>query len=99
MGSLLRPAIVLFLIMTALTGIAYPLAITGIAQVLFHEQASGSVLVKDGKPIGSRLIGQSFIDPKNFWSRPSATRTIASHCPAMVYPNPRGTSIAILDPG
>jgi K+-transporting ATPase ATPase C chain len=72
-GSLLRPAIVLFVIMTALTGIAYPLAITGIAQVLFQHQASGSLLVKDGRAVGSRLIGQNFADPKYFWSRPSAT--------------------------
>jgi K+-transporting ATPase ATPase C chain len=72
-GSLLRPAIVLFVIMTAVTGIAYPLAITGIAQVLFQHQASGSLLVKDGRVVGSRLIGQNFADPKYFWSRPSAT--------------------------
>jgi K+-transporting ATPase ATPase C chain len=72
-GSLLRPAIVLFVIMTVLTGIAYPLAITGIAQVLFQHQASGSLLVRDGRAVGSRLIGQNFADPKYFWSRPSAT--------------------------
>jgi potassium-transporting ATPase KdpC subunit len=73
MNTLIRPAIVLFLIMTVLTGIVYPLAVTGIAQVLFHDEAAGSLVFKDGKPIGSRLIGQSFSDPKYFWSRPSAT--------------------------
>jgi potassium-transporting ATPase KdpC subunit len=73
MSSLLRPAIVLFLILTMLTGIVYPLAITGIAQLLFPNQASGSLLTKDGKIIGSRLIGQNFTEPKYFWGRPSAT--------------------------
>jgi potassium-transporting ATPase KdpC subunit len=73
MTALFRPAIVLFLILTALTGVAYPLVVTGIAQVVFPTQASGSLLVKDGKAVGSTLIGQSFSDPRHFWSRPSAT--------------------------
>jgi len=73
MSSLIRPAIVLFLIMTVITGVAYPLVVTGIAQVVFPGQAGGSLIEKDGKAIGSRLIGQSFSDPKHFWSRPSAT--------------------------
>lgn len=73
MTSILRPAIALFLVMTLITGIVYPLAVTGIAQVAFPDQAGGSLLIKDGKPIGSRIIGQSFSDPKYFWSRPSAT--------------------------
>jgi len=73
MTSLIRPAVVLFLILTVITGIAYPLVVTGIAQVAFPSQAGGSLIVKDGKAIGSRLIGQSFSDPRYFWSRPSAT--------------------------
>jgi K+-transporting ATPase ATPase C chain len=73
MTSLIRPAIVLFLILTLVTGIAYPLVVTGVAQVVFPAQAGGSLLWRDGKPIGSSLIGQSFSDPKYFWSRPSAT--------------------------
>lgn len=73
MTSILRPAVALFLVMTVITGIVYPLVVTGIAQVAFPDQAAGSVLIKDGKPIGSRIIGQSFSDPKYFWSRPSAT--------------------------
>jgi K+-transporting ATPase ATPase C chain len=73
MTSLIRPAIVLFLIMTVVTGIIYPVVVTGIAQVVFPGQAAGSLVVKDGKPVGSRLIGQSFSEPKYFWSRPSAT--------------------------
>jgi K+-transporting ATPase ATPase C chain len=73
MRSLLRPALVLFLFFTVLTGLIYPLAITGIAQVVFPRAASGSILMRDGKPIGSALIGQNFSDPKYFWGRPSAT--------------------------
>ncbi len=71
--TVLRPAILLLLIMTAIVGLAYPLAITGIAQVLFSHQANGS-LVKNaqGQIIGSELLGQSFTDPTYFWGRPSA---------------------------
>jgi K+-transporting ATPase ATPase C chain len=73
MNSILRPAIVLFLIMTVLTGIVYPFAVTGLAQLLFRDQAEGSLALVDGHAVGSRIIGQSFSDPKHFWSRPSAT--------------------------
>jgi K+-transporting ATPase ATPase C chain len=73
MNAIIRPAVVLFLIMTVLTGIVYPFAVTGLAQVLFHDQAAGSLIMVDGHAVGSRLIGQSFSDPKYFWSRPSAT--------------------------
>ena len=73
MNTLLRPAIVLFLVMTVLTGIVYPFAVTGLAQGLFHEQAQGSLIMADGQVVGSRIIGQSFSEPKYFWSRPSAT--------------------------
>jgi potassium-transporting ATPase KdpC subunit len=69
----LRPALVLFLLLTVLTGFLYPLIITGLAQLLFPVQAAGSVVTRDGHAVGSRLIGQSFSDPKYFWSRPSAT--------------------------
>ena len=73
MTSLLRPAIVLFAIMTLTTGIAYPLVVTGIAQVIFPDQANGSLIVQGDHAVGSRLVGQPFSDPKHFWSRPSAT--------------------------
>jgi K+-transporting ATPase ATPase C chain len=73
MTSLFRPALVLFLLLTLITGVAYPLVVTGIAQVAFPGQAAGSLLIKEGKPVGSSLIGQNFSDPKHFWSRPSAT--------------------------
>lgn len=73
MIKLLRPAIVLLLLLTAITGLAYPFAVTGIAQLVFPRQANGSLIVRDGKPVGSAPIGQSFTDPKYFWGRPSAT--------------------------
>jgi K+-transporting ATPase ATPase C chain len=70
----LKTASLLFLILTVITGVAYPLLVTGIAQVLFPRQADGSLIVgKSGEPLGSELIGQPFSDPKYFWGRPSAT--------------------------
>jgi K+-transporting ATPase ATPase C chain len=73
MRTLIRPVLVLFLILSAITGIAYPLVVTGLARVLFPAQAHGSLIVSDGRVVGSQLIGQSFSDPKYFWGRPSAT--------------------------
>jgi K+-transporting ATPase ATPase C chain len=73
MNSVVRPALVTFAVLSALTGIAYPLFVTGIGQVAFFDQASGSLIVRDGKPVGSSLIGQNFSDPKYVWGRPSAT--------------------------
>jgi K+-transporting ATPase ATPase C chain len=69
----IRPAVSLLLVMTVLTGLAYPLVITGLARVAFPQQAAGSLIVRNGKAVGSVLIGQSFSDPKYFWGRPSAT--------------------------
>jgi len=69
----LRPAIVIFLVLTVLTGVVYPAAVTLIAHGLFPRQANGSVIEQNGRPVGSDLIGQSFDDPKYFWGRPSAT--------------------------
>jgi len=73
----IRPAIVSFILLTGLTGILYPLVVTGIAQTVFHKQAEGSLIVSgDGKILGSSLIGQNFDDPKYFWSRISATSPV-----------------------
>lgn len=73
MISILRPAAVLLGLFTVVTGIGYPLAVTGVAQVVFPEQANGSLLERGGQVVGSALIGQSFDEPRYFWGRPSAT--------------------------
>jgi K+-transporting ATPase ATPase C chain len=73
MRSQLRPALVALGIFTILTGLVYPLVVTGIAQVVFPWQANGSLIVRNGQPVGSALIGQPFDDPKYFWGRLSAT--------------------------
>ena len=73
MFAQLMPALRMLLIMSALTGVIYPLVVTGVAKVAFPRAASGSLIVADGRTLGSDLIGQPFDDPKYFWSRPSAT--------------------------
>jgi K+-transporting ATPase ATPase C chain len=76
MHTFLRPALVLFALLSVLTGIVYPLAVTGIAQAVFPAQAGGSLVLRDGQAVGSALIGQNFSDPKYFWGRPSATAPV-----------------------
>ena len=73
MKNILRPALVLFFVLTLITGMVYPLAVTGVAKTLFPQQVAGSLVSRDGKTVGSSLIGQNFSDPKHFWGRPSAT--------------------------
>jgi K+-transporting ATPase ATPase C chain len=73
MKTTLRPLLVLFLALSFITGLAYPLLVTALGQALYPAQAAGSLIVKDGKPVGSALIGQNFSDPGHFWGRPSAT--------------------------
>jgi len=73
MNLQLRPALISFLAIYAITGLAYPFAITGLAKALFPRQAGGSLIIKDGKVLGSEWIGQSFTSPRDFWGRPSAT--------------------------
>ena len=73
MFKLLRASLLMLLVMTVITGVLYPLAVTGVAHVAFPHQADGSLIVRDGHVVGSRLIGQPFDDPRYFWGRPSAT--------------------------
>ena len=75
MRAQLKPAIIVLALLTLITGVIYPLLVTVIAQVAFPAQANGSLIMKDGQAIGSRLIGQQFDDPKYFWGRLSATGT------------------------
>jgi K+-transporting ATPase ATPase C chain len=82
MNKILRPAVVLFAVLSAITGIVYPLAVTGIAKAVFPAQAAGSLIEVQGKAVGSALIGQNFSDPKNFWGRPSATTPDANNASA-----------------
>ena len=82
MTATLRPALVVFVLLTLLTGVVYPLAVTGSAKVAFPAEAAGSLVVRDGKVVGSALIGQNFSDPKHFWSRPSATSPMANNAGA-----------------
>ena len=72
-NSIIRPALVLFALLGVLTGLIYPMAVTGAAKAVFPSQAAGSLVVRDGTAVGSSLIGQNFSDPKHFWGRPSAT--------------------------
>jgi len=74
MNAVVRPAVVCFALLTVLTGIAYPLLVTGVGQLAFPEQAAGSLIRDDrGMLVGSSLIGQNFSDPRYVWGRPSAT--------------------------
>jgi potassium-transporting ATPase KdpC subunit len=93
----IRPALMMFLIMTVLTGLVYPLAITGLAQLFFPEQANGSLIVRDGRVIGSQLIGQYFDDPAYFWSRPSATSPFSYNAAASSGSNLGPTNPALFD--
>jgi len=97
MRTLLRPALTLLLALTVVTGIVYPLVVTGLAQVLFPGRSNGSVIVQNGKPVGSELIGQAFSDPKYFWGRPSATSPFANNSASSSGSNLGPTNSALTD--
>lgn len=77
MKAMFRPAVSLFVALTVVTGVVYPLAVTAVAKVAFPGQAGGSLIVENGRTVGSSLIGQNFTDPRLFWGRPSATSPMA----------------------
>ena len=77
MKASIRPALSVFALLTLVTGVVYPLAVTGVARLAFPAQAAGSLLVDKGQVVGSSLIGQNFTDPRDFWGRPSATTPMA----------------------
>lgn len=97
MFSTLRPAMVTFLLLSLLTGLAYPLAVTGIARLAYPEQAAGSLAFREGKAVGSVLIGQSFGDPGHFWGRPSATASFPYNAAASGGSNLGPLNPALLD--
>ena len=97
MRSQIRPALMALLIFTVLTGLLYPLAVTGMAQLVFPHQANGSLIVRNGQTVGSALIGQQFDDPKYFWGRLSATGPYPYNAAASSGSNLGPTNPALLD--
>jgi len=97
MMKIIRPALVSLIVFTILTGIIYPLGVSGLAQLIFPSQANGSIMVKNGKPVGSALIGQPFDDPKYFWGRLSATAPFPYNAAASSGSNLAQSNPALLD--
>lgn len=95
--STIRPALVLFLLLTLVTGAIYPALVTGVAQVVFPDAANGSVVERDGRAVGSELIGQRFASPAYFWSRPSATAPHAYNAASSSGSNLGPTNPALVD--
>jgi K+-transporting ATPase ATPase C chain len=93
----LRTALLVLIALTVITGGAYPLVVTGLAQLLLRSQANGSLIVEDGRPRGSALVGQPFDDPRWFWSRPSATGRFPYDAAASSGSNQGPTSDALLE--
>ncbi len=98
MNLQLRPALAAFLGLSALTGLASPLAVTGLVHVLFHRQAEGSLIRRDGQVLGSEWIGQSFTDPGHFWGRPSATTDVDGKPLPCNAANSGGSNLAASNP-
>jgi K+-transporting ATPase ATPase C chain len=97
MNQVLRPVLVLFAFLTLLTGLAYPLLVTAIGWTFFPHEASGSLVMRDGRAVGSSLIGQSFQDPKYFWGRISATSPMPNNGAASTGSNLGPTNPALMD--
>lgn len=98
MSTHLKPAFLMLVVLTVITGMIYPAVVSGLAQVLFSDAASGSVITDStGKPIGSRLIGQPFSDPKYFWGRPSATAPFPYNAAESSGSNQGPTNPALID--
>jgi K+-transporting ATPase ATPase C chain len=97
MNLMLRPLLVLFVVLTVLTGFVYPLAVTGIGKAVFPNQVSGSLVMRDGKTVGTSLIGQSFQEPKYFWGRISATAPMPNNAAASGGSNLGPTNPALID--
>lgn len=96
-GGLMRPAFTLFVVLSIVTGLLYPLAVTGVAQTAFPHQANGSLITQGGKTVGSELIGQSFTEPGHFWGRPSATAPMPYNASASGGSNLGPTNPALTD--
>lgn len=95
--DVIRPAILAFLVLSLITGVVYPLLVTALAGVLFPHSAEGSLIVRDGKPVGSEWIGQPFDAPEYFWSRPSATAPVPYNAAASGGSNLGPTNPALVD--
>uniref|UniRef100_Q46YY0 Potassium-transporting ATPase KdpC subunit n=3 Tax=Cupriavidus TaxID=106589 RepID=Q46YY0_CUPPJ len=96
-GGLLRPVAVVFVVLSLVTGLLYPGVITAVSKAVFPEQAAGSLIVRDGKAVGSSLIGQPFSDPKYFWGRLSATAPMPYNAGASAGSNLGPTNPALTD--
>jgi K+-transporting ATPase ATPase C chain len=97
MKSILRPAFVLFAALTVICCVVYPYAVTGIGQLAFAHQAEGSLVSRNGQPVGSILIGQAFSSPKYFWGRPSATSPMSNNAASSGGSNLGPTNPALID--
>jgi K+-transporting ATPase ATPase C chain len=97
MVKMLKSTLLLFLMLTLITGVAYPLVVTGVASLTMPGKASGSVITREGKAMGSALLGQSFSDPGHFWSRPSATGPQPYNGAASSGSNLSPTNLALID--
>jgi potassium-transporting ATPase KdpC subunit len=93
----IKIAVIIFAVLTLLTGIIYPFLITGIAQLFFHSPANGSLIYRNGKVTGSSLIGQPFDDPRYLWGRPSATAPVSCNAAASGGSNLSNTNTALID--